>query len=109
MTNPRDRRHGSRFCLSERASRITGRHIFVDAGYTHLDQALTLGQRCVPTTSEWTAIVSLIETALLCRLAIRSNGMGRRYCLALDLKDDPKLIAEYKRHQNLAKITRTNA
>jgi L-rhamnose mutarotase len=22
----------------------------------------------------------------------------RRYCLALDLKDDPKLIAEYKRH-----------
>ncbi|MGB2665994.1 MAG: L-rhamnose mutarotase [Candidatus Acidiferrum sp.] len=24
--------------------------------------------------------------------------MGRRYCLALDLKDDPKLIAEYKRH-----------
>jgi L-rhamnose mutarotase len=27
-----------------------------------------------------------------------SNGMGRRYCLALDLKEDPKLIAEYKRH-----------
>jgi len=24
--------------------------------------------------------------------------MNRRYCLALDLKDDPKLIAEYKRH-----------
>jgi L-rhamnose mutarotase len=24
--------------------------------------------------------------------------MGRRYCLALDLKDDPKLIAEYKRY-----------
>ncbi|MGB2633708.1 MAG: L-rhamnose mutarotase [Candidatus Acidiferrum sp.] len=23
--------------------------------------------------------------------------MGRRYCLTLDLKDDPKLIAEYKR------------
>lgn len=24
--------------------------------------------------------------------------MKRRYCLTLDLKDDPKLIAEYKRH-----------
>lgn len=24
--------------------------------------------------------------------------MNRRYCLTLDLKDDPKLIAEYKRH-----------
>ena len=24
--------------------------------------------------------------------------MTRRYCLTLDLKDDPKLIAEYKKH-----------
>src|SRR5260370_41194206 len=24
--------------------------------------------------------------------------MSRRYCLTLDLKDDPKLIAEYRRH-----------
>lgn len=24
--------------------------------------------------------------------------MNRRYCLALDLKDDPRLIAEYKKH-----------
>jgi len=24
--------------------------------------------------------------------------MGRRYCLTLDLKNDPKLIAEYKRY-----------
>lgn len=24
--------------------------------------------------------------------------MNRRYCLTLDLKDDPKLIAEYKKH-----------
>lgn len=24
--------------------------------------------------------------------------MSRRYCLALDLKDDPKLIADYKRY-----------
>jgi len=24
--------------------------------------------------------------------------MGRRYCFALDLKDDPDLIAEYERH-----------
>ena len=28
--------------------------------------------------------------------------MSRRYCLAVDLKDDPRLIAEYKRyHENI--------
>ena len=28
--------------------------------------------------------------------------MNRRYCFALDLKDDPQLIAEYKRyHENI--------
>ena len=26
------------------------------------------------------------------------TGMNRRYCLTLDLKDDPKLIAEYKKY-----------
>jgi L-rhamnose mutarotase len=26
------------------------------------------------------------------------DGMTRRYCLALDLKDDPQLIAEYRRY-----------
>ena len=26
--------------------------------------------------------------------------MNRRYCLTLDLKDDPELIAEYKRHHD---------
>jgi L-rhamnose mutarotase len=26
--------------------------------------------------------------------------MTRRFCLTLDLKDDPKLIAEYKRHHD---------
>ena len=29
------------FLLSGRASHITGQHVFVDAGYTHLDRALT--------------------------------------------------------------------
>ena len=35
--------------------------------------------------------------------------MKRRYCLTLDLKDDPKLIAEYKRyHQKIwPEITRS--
>ena len=35
--------------------------------------------------------------------------MNRRYCLTLDLKDDPKLIAEYKRyHQKIwPEITRS--
>ena len=26
--------------------------------------------------------------------------MNRRYCLTLDLKDDPKLIADYKKHHD---------
>jgi len=30
--------------------------------------------------------------------ARRRNAMNRRYCLTLDLKDDPALIAEYKLH-----------
>ena len=29
------------FLISERASHITGQHVYVDAGYTHLDRALT--------------------------------------------------------------------
>jgi len=35
--------------------------------------------------------------------------MKRRYCLTLDLKDDPKLIAEYKRyhHKIWPEITRS--
>ncbi|MGD2155013.1 MAG: L-rhamnose mutarotase [Gemmatimonadales bacterium] len=35
--------------------------------------------------------------------------MTRRYCLALDLKDDPDLIAEYERHHDNAwpEITRS--
>jgi L-rhamnose mutarotase len=28
----------------------------------------------------------------------RNRGRMKRFCLALDLKDDPKLIAEYKRY-----------
>jgi L-rhamnose mutarotase len=28
----------------------------------------------------------------------RSHGMTKRFCLTLDLNDDPKLIAEYKRY-----------
>jgi L-rhamnose mutarotase len=35
--------------------------------------------------------------------------MTRRYCLALDLKDDPDLIAEYERHHEIVwpEITRS--
>ncbi len=29
---------------------------------------------------------------------LRKKAMNKRYCLTLDLKDDPALIAEYRRH-----------
>ena len=41
MTKPEEIAGMVVFLLSERASHITGQHIFVDAGYTHLDRALT--------------------------------------------------------------------
>jgi NAD(P)-dependent dehydrogenase (short-subunit alcohol dehydrogenase family) len=41
MTKPDEIADMVLFLLSERASHITGQHIFVDAGYTHLDRALT--------------------------------------------------------------------
>jgi L-rhamnose mutarotase len=31
-------------------------------------------------------------------MSAEDSEMSKRYCLALDLKDDPALIAEYKRH-----------
>jgi len=41
MTSPEDIAAMAVFLMSERASHITGQHIFVDGGYTHLDRALT--------------------------------------------------------------------
>lgn len=41
MTRPEEIADMVVFLLSARASHITGQHIFVDAGYTHLDRALT--------------------------------------------------------------------
>ena len=41
MTKPEEIADMVVFLISERASHITGQHIFVDAGYTHLDRALT--------------------------------------------------------------------
>jgi len=41
MTKPEEIADMVIFLLSERASHITGQHIFVDGGYTHLDRALT--------------------------------------------------------------------
>jgi L-fucose dehydrogenase len=41
MTKPEEIADTVLFLLSERASHVTGQHIFVDAGYTHLDRALT--------------------------------------------------------------------
>jgi len=41
MTKPEEIANMVVFLLSERASHITGQHVFVDAGYTHLDRALT--------------------------------------------------------------------
>jgi L-fucose dehydrogenase len=41
MTKPEEIADTVIFLLSERASHITGQHVFVDGGYTHLDRALT--------------------------------------------------------------------
>jgi L-fucose dehydrogenase len=41
MTRPEEIADMVVFLISERASHITGQHVFVDAGYTHLDRALT--------------------------------------------------------------------
>lgn len=41
MTRPEEIADMVVFLISERASHITGQHIYVDAGYTHLDRALT--------------------------------------------------------------------
>jgi len=41
MTKPEEIADMVLFLLSERASHITGQHVFVDGGYTHLDRALT--------------------------------------------------------------------
>jgi len=41
MTAPEDIASMAVFLLSVHASHITGQHIFVDGGYTHLDRALT--------------------------------------------------------------------
>jgi NAD(P)-dependent dehydrogenase (short-subunit alcohol dehydrogenase family) len=41
MTKPEEIADMVLFLISERASHITGQHVFVDGGYTHLDRALT--------------------------------------------------------------------
>jgi len=41
MTKPEEIADMVVFLISERASHITGQHLYVDAGYTHLDRALT--------------------------------------------------------------------
>jgi NAD(P)-dependent dehydrogenase (short-subunit alcohol dehydrogenase family) len=41
MTTPEDIASMAVFLLSAKAGHITGQHIFVDGGYTHLDRALT--------------------------------------------------------------------
>lgn len=41
MTTPEEIADMVMFLISERASHITGQHVYVDAGYTHLDRALT--------------------------------------------------------------------
>ena len=41
MTKPEEIANMVLFLISERASHMTGQHVYVDAGYTHLDRALT--------------------------------------------------------------------
>jgi L-fucose dehydrogenase len=41
MTRPEEIAATALFLMSAQANHITGQHIFVDGGYTHLDRALT--------------------------------------------------------------------
>jgi L-fucose dehydrogenase len=41
MTRPEEIADMVAFLISDRASHVTGQHVYVDAGYTHLDRALT--------------------------------------------------------------------
>jgi L-fucose dehydrogenase len=41
MTRPEEIAAMAVFLISDRASHITGQHVYVDGGYTHLDRALT--------------------------------------------------------------------
>jgi len=41
MTTPEEIAATAVYLLSPKASHITGQHVFVDGGYTHLDRALT--------------------------------------------------------------------
>ncbi len=41
MTEPCEIAAMAAFLLSDKASHITGQHLFVDGGYVHLDRALS--------------------------------------------------------------------
>jgi L-fucose dehydrogenase len=41
MTSPQEIAYMALFLLSEKASHMTGQHLYVDGGYTHLDRSLT--------------------------------------------------------------------
>jgi L-fucose dehydrogenase len=41
MTQPEEIAAMAVFLISEKASHITGQHLFVDGGYVHLDRAIT--------------------------------------------------------------------
>ena len=41
MTTAKEIANMAVFLISERASHITGQHLFVDGGYTHLDRSLS--------------------------------------------------------------------
>src|SRR5204863_7325079 len=65
---------------------------------TRISGAARLSRLCVLLRNSWISAIGSCESGHSSIRYCHRGRMRRRYCLTLDLKNDPKLIAEYKRY-----------